>query len=111
MSRMSINLKYESMIINGFMSRELDLMWRLFQNNDASLLALKFVALNAMTCDVSSKLNATRLDFMHILQSTTVYRDEVAFSTVDAAAAFVEGIRHNTHLRGLWYMPKWVQVD
>ena len=55
---------------------------RRLRDNDASLIALRFVKFKI------SMLN-TRLNGVKI----------------EDAAAFVEGMRHNTHLQGLWYVP------
>jgi hypothetical protein len=54
---------------------------RLLRGNDASLIALRFVKLKFSM--LISRLNRVVKD----------------------AAAFVEGMRHNTHLQGLWYVP------
>ncbi len=55
---------------------------RRLRDNDASLIALRFVKLKFW-------MLISRLNYFNIKD----------------AAAFVEGIRHNTNLQGLWYVP------
>ena len=72
---MSIGLKYVDFKDYADACRRL-------RDNDASLKALQFVKLKFSM--LISRLNGV---------------------DIKDAAAFVEGMRHNTHLQGLWYVP------
>ncbi len=71
---MSIGLNYEKVDYANACRR--------LRDNDASLIALRFVKLKIL-------MLIARLNWVDIKD----------------AAAFVEGMRHNTHLQGLQYVP------
>ncbi len=59
--------------------------YRRLRNNNASLIALEFVELYCWK--LIARLNDVK---------------------IKDATAFVEGMRHNTHLQGLMYVPRWM---